>query len=155
MQATQAGDRVLVHYEKRFADGSVVSSRSKGEPPLALTVGAAHPRLPGLGDGLLGLIVGSNVTLAVPAERAYGLPDPSRVRKVARDRFPADEALVVGRRVRLANRGGGSRSVRVVSVRNRTVVVDANHPWAGQGVELRVELVAILDAGEGPLPSSS
>ena len=104
---------------------------------------------------MVGLIVGTDVTLTVPAELAYGLPNPSRVRKVARDRFPADEDLVVGRRVRLSNRGGGSRSVRVVSVRNRTVVVDANHPWAGQGVELRVELVAILDAGEGPQPSSS
>jgi FKBP-type peptidyl-prolyl cis-trans isomerase 2 len=34
--------------------------------------------------------------------------------------------------------------VRVVEVRGRVVVVDTNHPRAGQVVELEVELVTIL-----------
>ena len=46
MQTVQSGDRVEVHYVKRFQDGSVVSSHSR--MPLELTVGVAHPRLPGL-----------------------------------------------------------------------------------------------------------
>jgi peptidylprolyl isomerase len=144
MQATQTGDRVLVHYEKRFDDGAVVSSRSKAGP-LVLTVGVAHPRLPGLGDGLLGLAVGDAVTLDVPAGQAHRPSDPKRVREVPRRRFPVDAALVAGQRVRMAKRGGGSRSVRVVAVRGGVVVVDTNHPRAGQAVTLRVELVAILD----------
>ena len=87
MRATQLGDRVQVHYVKRFPDGTVRSSRARGDAPLEVTVGTGHPRLPGLGSELVGLAAGKSVTLTVPAERAYGLPDPNRVRRVARTRF--------------------------------------------------------------------
>src|SRR6516162_8638004 len=54
MRTVQQGDRVLVHYVKRFQDGSVASSRDRCEAPLELTVGTDHPRLPGLGLALVG-----------------------------------------------------------------------------------------------------
>jgi FKBP-type peptidyl-prolyl cis-trans isomerase 2 len=159
MQATQSGDQVLIHYVKRFNDGAEVSSRARDGAPLELTVGTAHPRLPGLGSRLVGLTPGRGVTVMVPAAEAYGLSDPDRVRRVARARFPAGQALTVGKRVRLTDRKGRSHSVRVVEVLDRVVVVDANHPRAGQGVELEVELIAILtrDApvGAGPAPGES
>ena len=47
MQTAQSGDRVRIHYVKRFQDGSVVSST--GRAPVEMTVGTDHPRLPGLG----------------------------------------------------------------------------------------------------------
>jgi peptidylprolyl isomerase len=155
MQATQSGDQVLVHYVKRFDDGSEVSSRTRGGAPLQLTIGTAHPRLPGLGTGLVGLSPGQDVTVFVPAEKAYGHSDPSRIRRVARTRFPADQALTVGQRARLADRKGRSRSVRVVEVLDRVVVVDANHRRAGQGVEMSVELVAILAPDPSPRAEAS
>jgi peptidylprolyl isomerase len=159
MQVTQTGDQVMVHYVKRFNDGTEVSSRARDGVPLEVTVGVAHPRLPGLGLGLVGLPPGRGVTVMVPAEAAYGLSDPGRVRRVARVRFPAGQALTVGKRVRVTDRKGRTRSVRVVEVLDRVVVVDANHRRAGQGVELEVELIAILTrdapADAGPAPSES
>src|SRR5262245_5336804 len=69
MQTAQQGDRVQVHYVKRFQDGSVASSRDRG--PLELTIGTDHPRLPGLGSALVGLAPGACATVNVPAGRAY------------------------------------------------------------------------------------
>jgi FKBP-type peptidyl-prolyl cis-trans isomerase 2 len=45
--------------------------------------------------------------------------------------------------VRPPNRQGRKRLVRIVEVRERVVVVDTNHPRAGQPLELEVELVTI------------
>src|SRR5262249_45368732 len=45
MRTVRQGDRVQVHYVKRFQDGFVASSRSRGHAPLELTIGIDHPRL--------------------------------------------------------------------------------------------------------------
>jgi carbon storage regulator CsrA len=145
MRTVQQGDRVQVHYVKRFQDGSVVCSRSRGAPPLELTIGTDHPRLPGLGVGLVGLALGTHVTLTVPADRAYGISDPSRIRRFVRTRFPKDEPLPIGKWVRIPNRQGQRRLVRILEARSNTVVVDTNHRWAGQAMELEVEVVGIRD----------
>jgi carbon storage regulator CsrA len=143
MQTAQQGDRVQVHYIKRFQDGSVASSRSHGRPPLELTVGTDHPRLRGLGLGLVGLAPGSHVTLTVPAEPASDLPEPNRLRRLTRTRFAEGQTLPVGKWVRILDRRGRRRLVRIVEVQERAVVVDTNHPRAGQALELEVELIGI------------
>ena len=158
MKTTQSGDRVLVHYVKRFEDGSVTSSRSRGGDPLELTVGADHPRLPGLGRKLIGLAPGDQVSLAVPAAEAHGMSDPRRVYRLARSRFRG-QTLHAGQQTRLLDRQGRRRVVRVLEVFDRVVVVDANHRRAGQGVELEVEVIAILTrdatADAGPAPGET
>jgi FKBP-type peptidyl-prolyl cis-trans isomerase 2 len=141
MQTAQPGDRVQVHYVKRLQDGSVASSLDN--EPIELTVGIDHPRLPGLGLALVGLTAGASTTVRVPPERAHGMPDKSRVHRLARTRFPKDQPLAVGKRVRILNRHGLSRSVRILEVHDRTVVVDTNHPLAGKSLELEVKLIGI------------
>ena len=146
MRTAQHGDRVRVHYIKRWQDGSVAGSRE----PVELTVGTDHPRLPGLGAELVGLAPGQATTLAVPAERAHGLPDPARVRRWSRERFPAGARLRPGKLVRVTNAQGRCRLVRVLEVTGKVVVVDANHRRAGQRLELEVQLVAICEPAARP-----
>ena len=141
MQTAQPGDRVQVHYVKRFPDGSVASSRDRA--PLELTVGIDHPRLPGLGLALVGLAPGTSTTVRVPPERADGPPDPALVRRWNRTRFPKDQSLPVGKWVRFLNPHGKRRPVRILEVRGQTVVVDTNHRWAGQAMEVQVDLIGI------------
>jgi FKBP-type peptidyl-prolyl cis-trans isomerase 2 len=141
MQTAQPGDRVQVHYVKRFQDGAVVSSRDKG--PLELTVGVDHPRLPGLGLALVGLPPGASTTVRVAPEVAYGPPDPSRIRRLDRSRFPKDLPLLLGKWVRIPDRRGRQRVVRILEVQPEMVVVDTNHRRAGQSLELEVELLDI------------
>lgn len=143
MQTAQPGDLVRVHYRKRFQDGSETTSR--GRAPLELTVGAAHPRLPGLGLGLVGLAAGATLTVRVPPLREA---DPARVRRWPRSRFPQGRALAVGEWVPVRDRHGRRRSVRVLEVGEAAVLVDTNHRRAGQALELEVELITI----EAPAP---
>jgi peptidylprolyl isomerase len=148
MQTAQRGDCVQVHYTKRFQDGSVASSLDR--TPLEVTVGVDHPRLPGLGLALVGLAPGTTATVSVPPEQAYGPTDPARVHRWARTRFPSDQPLPVGKWVRVLNRQGRRRLVRIVEVRGKAVVVDTNHRWAGQAMEMEVQLVGIRTADAAP-----
>jgi peptidylprolyl isomerase len=148
MQTAQAGDRVKVHYVKRFQNGSVASSYERA--PLEVIVGTDHRRLPGLGLALVGLAPGASTLVSVPAERAYGLSNPARVRRWARARFPKDQALTIGKWVRFLNRRGQQRLVRILEVRGEMVVVDTNHRWAGQAMKLEIELLGIQAPQAGP-----
>ncbi len=147
MRTAQLGDRVQVHYVKRLQKGSVTSSR--GGAPLQLTVGIGHARLPGLGLALVGLAPGTLVALSVPTERAYGVWDPARVQRWSRKRFPGKATLRIGRWVRFTGGQDRRRFVRILEVTDKVVVVDTNHRWAGQTLELEVELLAIEGADTG------
>ena len=144
MRMSQVGDRVQAHYTKRFTDGSARSSRLHGEQPVELVVGSAHPSLPGIASGLAGLEVGQKVTIHVPANDAYGMPDPERIVRVDRARFLANEKLEVGKRALMQLGRGRTRRVTILEIHERNVVIDTNHPRCGQSLELDVELVAIL-----------
>lgn len=146
MRMSRLGDLIEVHFVKRFQDGAVRSSRVHDNGPLEVVVGTPHPRLPGLGDALIGHAVGDIVTVHVPAEKAHGMPDPARVRRADRARFAADEELTPGRCVLMRVKGGRTRRVRIVKALGSTVVVDTNHPRCGQAVVLEVEVVAIMNS---------
>jgi peptidylprolyl isomerase len=151
MRTAQQGDRAQVHYVKRFQDGAVASSRSRGGAPLEVTVGADHPRLRGLGSALVGLAPGERVRVAVAPGVAHKPHDPGRVRLLARARFPKLLPLPVGEWVRILDRRGRRRLVRVMEVRDHAVRVDTNHPRAGQALVLEVELLAVhVGAGNRP-----
>jgi FKBP-type peptidyl-prolyl cis-trans isomerase 2 len=138
MQTAQPGDLVRVHYRKCFQDGSVTTSRVSA--PLELTVGSEHPRLPGLGLGLVGLAAGATITVQVPKRRE---PDPSRIRRWPRSRFSQDQTLAVGEWVPVHDRHGRRRSVRVLELGESAVLVDTNHRRAGLLLVLEIELIAI------------
>jgi len=146
MQAVQLGDRVRVHYVKRFEDGSVTSSR--GRTPLELTVGVPQPRLPGLGLALVGLVPGAITTVRVAAEDAYGPIKPARIRRWAHSRFPEGQPLRVGEWIPVLDRRGRRRRVRIQEVRDNMVIIDTNHRRAGQALELEVELISIRPRAE-------
>jgi FKBP-type peptidyl-prolyl cis-trans isomerase 2 len=143
MRIAQTGDRVQVHYVKRLQDGSTRSSYQRA--PVVLTIGVRHPRLPGLGQALVGLVPGVRRTLRVPPEQAYGIADPARIRHWSHRRFPEDAVLLAGSWVLVKNKRGRRRWVRILEVSGTNVLVDTNHRWAGQVMVLEVELLAFQD----------
>src|SRR5262245_12367060 len=140
MRTAQVGDRAQVHYVIRAQGGPTASSRGR---PLELTVGTDHPRLPGLGSALVGLAPGESARVTVPPERAHGERDPARVRRWPRLRFPEHANLRPGKLACFTDTRGRRRLVRVLQVTAKAVVVDTNRRWAGQTLEMEVELIAV------------
>jgi peptidylprolyl isomerase len=105
--------------------------------------------MPGLGLALVGLAAGQSTTLRVPAEQAYGLCQPNRIRRLDRRCFRPSQALPIGKWVRVLDRRR-RRWVRIVEVHPEEVVVDTNHRWAGLALQLEVELLSIQGLAAGP-----
>ncbi len=65
-----------------------------------------------------------------------------------KDRLPADMQIEEGMPLMMSNESGQQFQVVVVEVKDDAVVLDANHPLAGQDLVFDIELVEIV----GPKP---
>ena len=126
------------HYTLRNREGRVLDT-SRGAEPLGCVEGAGQI-IEGLEAGLGALQAGDRRTIVVPPERAYGLREDGLVQKVPRSLLPVDE-LRVGDRFQT----GPDRQapvVTVMAIEGGEVLLDANHPLAGEELHFEVELVA-------------
>ena len=129
-----AGDTVQVHYTGRLDNGDVFDS-SRERAPLSFTMGAGNV-IPGFESGVSGLNVGESRTVRVEAGDAYGDHREDLVVSVPRAQAP--DGLTPSDQVQV-----GDRPAVVVEVTEEHVVVDANHPLAGQPLNFDIELVGI------------
>jgi len=141
MQQVKAGDTVKVHYHGRLTDGTTFDS-SEGREPLEFEVGSGMV-IKGFDDGLMGMAVGQKKTIQIPVEEAYGPKDPQMVMDFPRDRFPPDMNPEIGMRLNMSNGSGQQIPVVIVEVQPDVVILDANHPLAGEELIFDLELVDI------------
>ncbi|MFP4476400.1 MAG: peptidylprolyl isomerase [Desulfatibacillaceae bacterium] len=142
MKTCKPGDTVTVHYSGYLADGRLVeSSRENG--PLQLEVGS-HRMIAGFEQALVGMSPGESKRITIPPEHAHGKWSENLVVDVARDELPAPEEPEVGKRMDIQHPSGRTIPVKVAGVDGDKVVLDANHPLAGQTLVFDVELVDIL-----------
>lgn len=133
-----AAHHLTFHYTLRNREGRVLDT-SRGAEPLACIEGAGQI-IEGLEAGLAVMAVGEQRRVVVPPERGYGLREDALVQKVPRARLPVDEV-----RVGDQFQTGPDRQapvVTVVGIEGDEVLLDANHPLAGQELHFEVELIA-------------
>lgn len=141
MTQAKAGDTVHFHYTGTLQDGSVFDS-SEGREPLSFTLGSGQI-IPGLDAALDGMTVGEAKTVTIPPEQAYGPRDPQARQAVPREQIPADIPVEPGTMLQMQTPDGQAVPVTVAEVDDKQVVLDANHPLAGQELTFAVEIVAI------------
>lgn len=130
------------HYTLRDGTGRVLDT-SRGGEPLPFVEGTGQI-IEGLEASLLGMTTGEQRQVVVPPEQAYGVHEPDLVQKVPRSRLPVD-GIKVGDQFQT----GPDRQAPVVTVmalEGNEVLLDANHPLAGQELHFEVELMAVRPA---------
>jgi peptidylprolyl isomerase len=140
MTRPRTGDTVKVRYTGRLDDGRVFAS-ARTQEPLELTVGEGT-LIPGVEDTLTRMEPGEERTVTIPAERAYGPHHPELVVAVDRAEFPEDIEPEVGQELQV-QQGDAVIVMRVAEVSAERVMIDANHPLAGQNLTFELELVEI------------
>jgi peptidylprolyl isomerase len=140
MTKAQKGDRVRVHYTGRLKDGNVFDS-SKGREPLEFQVGGGM-MIAGFDKAVNGMAVGDQKTVEIPSDEAYGARREEMVLDVPRQQVPEGVNPEVGQQLAL-NNGGQQVPVVVKEVTDEKIVLDANHPLAGQDLVFDIELVEI------------
>ena len=141
MTEVKSGDTVRIHYTGTLSDGTTFDS-SEGRDPLEFTVGSGQI-IPGLDKAMPGMTVGDKKTVEVPADEAYGQPDPRAQQAVPRAEIPADIPLDLGTQLQVQTPEGQVMPVTVIAVTEEEVTLDANHPLAGKDLTFAIELVAI------------
>jgi FKBP-type peptidyl-prolyl cis-trans isomerase SlyD len=134
--------QITFHYTLRDAAGRMLDT-SRGGEPMPFLEGCGQI-IDGLEEPLLQMAAGEKRTVVVPPERAYGLREAALVQKVPLARLPVTD-LKVGDQFQT----GPDRQapvVTVVAIEGDEVLLDANHPLAGQELHFEVELIVVRAA---------
>ena len=142
MKQAQAGNTVLVHYKGTLPDGQLFDS-SEGREPLSFELGSGMV-IKGFDDGVTGMAVGDKKTVHIPNLEAYGPVNEEMIIEFPRNQIPAEIPLVVGETLNMHQEGNGQvMQVVIKEVADDYIILDGNHPLAGQDLIFELELVGI------------
>ncbi|MCC5921752.1 MAG: FKBP-type peptidyl-prolyl cis-trans isomerase [Cyclobacteriaceae bacterium] len=141
MSEAKNGDKVKVHYTGTLTDGNVFDS-SREREPLEFELGQGN-MIPGFEKAVLGMKVGEVVSVEIPSAEAYGEKSEEMFIPVPKSEVPADIEPQVGQQLAVQQQNGQSVPVTVVEVTEEQIVLDANHPLAGQDLKFEIELMEI------------
>ena len=97
----------------------------------------------GFDDGVTGMKVGDKKTINIPAENAYGARNPDMMIEYPKSQFPEHIELEVGTQLAMSSASGQQFQVKIAEIKDDVVVLDANHPLAGEDLTFDLELVEI------------
>jgi len=138
MHRIAAGDRVEIHFDAKAVDGSVFDTSRDGQP-LAFVAGEEGP-LPRVGEALVQMSLGEHKTVRLSPELAFGERRQDLVFSVARNELPDSVSIGDHLEARVDDK---EIAVIVRDLDDQQAVLDANHPLAGQPVDIEVEVVSI------------
>ncbi len=146
--AIEDGATVEIEYTLTDDSGTLLDS-NKGQKPLTYTHGGQQI-IAGLEKQLAGMHTGDVKKVTLKPDDAYGPIDPSAQTEVPKEALPPD-SLVVGTQLLAKNAAGEGRPVAVKEIKDKTVVIDLNHPLAGKTLVFNVKVLSV----EPPKPATS
>ncbi len=141
MQITQ-DTVVTLQYELSDADGNLIE---KADTPIEYLHGGYHGIFPEVEKVLEGKGVGDSCQVRLTPDDAFGDYDADLVHVESRDKFPGNVA------VGMQFEGQGENSDEVIiytvtEIADDTVVVDGNHPLAGQTLDFSCTVASVRAA---------
>lgn len=136
---------VSLDYTLRLDDGQVVDS-SEGREPLLFLHGRGQI-VPGLEKELYGMEIGEMKKVAVSPAEGYGEADDDAFQLYPRDIFPNDMELTEGMGLHMRDTESGQVvEAYIYEIRNDGVVLDFNHPLAGETLYFDVKIAGVRPA---------
>ncbi len=134
------GDRVSVHYEGTFEDGTIFDSTFKTGAPKEFVVGAPNI-LPGFSEAVRNMEVGVERTISVKPTLGYGEVNPELIFEMDLKDLPVEGSPVVGSQIQIQLKEGLGVTGRITSIDGDRITVDLNHPLCGKTLIYRIELL--------------
>jgi FKBP-type peptidyl-prolyl cis-trans isomerase 2 len=141
------GDEVIIHYAMKLEDGKIVES-TFGKDPFVLKVGSGDvPQ--GLEEALIGLNKGDRKTVVVPPSKGFGPRREGRTTELPKSMFEEEEKIVKNALVEIVLKEGERHMVSVQDVKKDSVILNLNHPLAGETLVFDIEVVDVASGEEG------
>ena len=133
---------VSLSYTLKNDAGDIVDQSPEGQP-LVYLHGASNI-IEGLEDGLEDSEVGSEFQVDVPPKKGYGEIQPRLISDLPKTRFPEPDNITLGQKFVIES-PQGPKSIKIVEIKDDSVVVDANHELAGQTLHFSGSIVDIRE----------
>ena len=135
---------VTMTYELKNADGEVLESSAE---PVAYLHGGYDNIFPKVEEAMHGKNVGDVVEVNLEPVDGYGDYDEELVQIEPATAFPADE-LKVGMQFEGEDDTGEVILYTVTEIADGKVVVDGNHPWAGERLLFKATITEVRSANK-------
>jgi len=142
MKKVEKGDKVKVHYTGTLNDGNKFDSSHDRGTPLNFEVGAGN-MIKGFDAALVGMETGETKKVNLKPTDAYGDINPQALTEVPTESFPTDFNPQVGEMVQGSTIDGKPVIAKVKELQESSIILDLNHPLAGQELNFEIELVEI------------
>lgn len=134
---------VTMDYVLKYADGEVIESSIETNQPIEFVYGKGFI-LPALEKAILGLEVGETKTINLTPEEAYGDWREEGLQTISKNQFPPE--VEEGMMFIMENEDGSSMPLTVVKIEGDNVVVDFNHPLAGEELVFDITIKDVREA---------
>ena len=144
-ELTVAKDMIVtIDFTLTLDDGEVEETTQGGMPLRYL---AGHDKLlPALEDALAGLGVGDEISVTLTPAQGYGEYDEDGFEEVPVDAFPTDQELQPGMAVGVQDEDGETYEAYVSEIGPDAIVLDYNHPLAGETLHFQVKVLDLRPA---------
>ncbi len=120
------------------------------ENPLVFLSGVGM-MLPKFEENLKGLKKGDTIDFELNAVDAYGEKDDTAIAQLPADMFKETGIPPTGEIIPLQDNQGNQFRAQVIEISPEAVVVDLNHPMAGQNLHFDIEILDVREATEDEL----
>ena len=138
---------LLLHFKSIRPGGEIFEDTTSGEPQ-KVTLGAKMIN-PAFEEALIGKCAGDTATVILPPEKAYGVYRKQLVFPLKRSKLKLDREPKEGDFLTIPVKGK-NYMVTVSEVTPKKIIVDGNHPLAGETITYEITIVKNLDEEESP-----
>jgi len=142
MAKVEKGNKIKVHYVGTLQNGEKFDSSYDRGQTLDFEVGSGQ-MIKGFDNGVLGMEVGETKTLEIKPEDAYGLRNEEAKTEVPKEALPPNFNPQIGETVEGRTIDGRPIVAKVKELLEYKVILDLNHPLAGEQLNFKVDLVEI------------
>lgn len=142
--AVADGMIVTVDYTLTLDNGAVADSTADGTP-LSFLVGGDQ-LLPAFEDALTGLMAGDETKITLAPADGYGEYDEEAFEEVPIDQFPTDHEIEPGMAIGVQDSSGEIYNAYVAEIHDDFIVLNYNHPLAGETLHFQVKVLDVRPA---------
>ena len=136
-------------YSPKDGTEALVESATQ-EQPLTFLFGVGQ-MLPKFEENLSTLSTGDNYDFTISAADGYGEHDENAVANLPKDMFNGADLPEIGSILPLQDNNGNRFQGQVVSIAEDSIIVDLNHPMAGQSLHFKGVILNVRPATEEEL----